>query len=54
MTGKYVDQVEFKLAYHQKKSKRKAMNMSWSNQKSNSALKTRAGNKKILQMDKIQ
>ena len=36
------------------KSNRKAMNRNWSNQKSNPALKTKAGNKQILQIDKIQ
>ena len=35
-------------------SNRKAMNRNWSNQKANPALKTKAGNKKILKMDKIQ
>ena len=34
------------------KSNRKAMNMNWSNQKANIALKTKTGNKKILQMEK--
>ena len=38
----------------QKKSNRKAMNRKWSNQKANTALKTKAGNKLILQIDKIQ
>ena len=33
---------------------RKAMNRNWSNQKANPALKTKAGNKEILQIDKIQ
>ena len=33
---------------------RKAMNRNWSNQKANPALKTKAGNKQILQIDKIQ
>ena len=32
----------------------KAMDRYWSNQKANSALKTKTGNKKILQIDKIQ
>ena len=36
------------------KSYRKAMNRNWSNQKANPALKTKAGNKLILQIDKIQ
>ena len=36
------------------KSNRKAMNRNWSNQKANPALKTKTGNKKILQIDKIQ
>ena len=35
------------------KSKRKAMNRNWCNQKANPALNTKAGNKKILQIDKI-
>ena len=30
------------------------MNMNWSNQKANPALKTRTGNKQILQIEKIQ
>ena len=30
------------------------MNRNWSNQKANPALKTKAGNKSILQIDKIQ
>ena len=30
------------------------MNRNWSNQKANPALKTKAGNKQILQIDKIQ
>ena len=38
--------------YH--KSNRKAMNRNWSNQKANPALKTKTGNKYILQIDKIQ
>ena len=36
------------------KSNRKAMNRNWSNQKANPALKTKAGNELILQIDKIQ
>ena len=36
------------------RSYRKAMNRNWSNQKANPALKTKAGNKLILQIDKIQ
>ena len=36
------------------KSKRKAMNRNWYNQKANPALNTKAGNKYILQIDKIQ
>ena len=36
------------------KSNRKATNRNRSNQKSNPALKTKAGNKQILQIDKIQ
>ena len=36
------------------RSKRKAMNRNWSNQKANPALNTKAGNKQILQIDKIQ
>ena len=36
------------------KSSRKAMNKNWSNQKANPALKTKTGNKYILQIDKIQ
>ena len=36
------------------KSNRKAMNRIWSNQKANPALKTKTGNKYILQIDKIQ
>ena len=36
------------------KSNRKAMNRNCSNQKANPALKTKAENKKILQIDKIQ
>ena len=36
------------------KSNRKAMNRNWSNQKANPALKTKAGNKQMLQIDKIQ
>ena len=35
------------------KSNRKAMNRNWSNQKANPPLKTKAGNKQILQIDKI-
>ena len=30
------------------------MNRNWSNQKANPALKTKAGNKNILQIDKMQ
>ena len=30
------------------------MNRNWSDQKAHPALKTKAGNKKILQIDKIQ
>ena len=33
------------------KSNRKAMNMNWRNQKANLTLKTKTGNKKILQID---
>ena len=36
------------------KSNRKAMNRNWSNQKENSPLNTKTGNKLILQVDKIQ
>ena len=36
------------------KSNRQAMNRNWSNQKDNPALKTKAGNNSILQIDKIQ
>ena len=36
------------------KSDRKAMNRNWSNHKANPALKTKTGNKEILQIDKIQ
>ena len=36
------------------KSNRKAVNRNWSNQKANPALKTKAGNKYIIQIDKIQ
>ena len=36
------------------KSNRKAMNRNWSNQTANPALKTKAGNKQMLQIDKIQ
>ena len=36
------------------KRNRKAMNRNWSNQKANPALKTKAGNKLILQIDKIR
>ena len=36
------------------KSKRKAMNRNWYNQKANPALNAKEGNKKILQIDKIQ
>ena len=36
------------------KSNRKAMNRNRNNQKANPALKTKAGNKQILQIDKIQ
>ena len=39
---------------HTKKSNRKAMDRNWSNQKTNPALKTKTGNKVILQIDKIQ
>ena len=35
-------------------SNRNAMNRNWSNQKENHALKTKTGNKYILQIDKIQ
>ena len=35
-------------------SNRKAMNRNWSNQKANPAFKTIAGNRLILQIDKIQ
>ena len=35
-------------------SNRKAMNRNWSNRKANSALKTKAENKWILQIDKVQ
>ena len=35
-------------------SNKKAMNRNWGNQKANSALKTKTGNKQILQIDKIQ
>ena len=35
-------------------SNRKAINRNWSNQKANPALKTKAGNKLISQIDKIQ
>ena len=40
--------------YPSEKSNRKALNRHWSNQKANPALKTKTGNKSILQMDKIQ
>ena len=46
--------INYYLALPCSKSKRKAMNRNWSNQKANPALKTKAGNKKILQIDKIQ
>ena len=36
------------------KRNRKAMNRNWSNQKANPTLKTKSGNKCILQIDKIQ
>ena len=36
------------------KSNRKAMNRNWSNPKANPALKTKTGNKQILQIDEIQ
>ena len=36
------------------KSNRKAMIRNWSDQKANPALKTKTGNKQILQTDKIQ
>ena len=35
-------------------SNRKAITRNWGNQKANSALKTKTGNKIILQIDKIQ
>ena len=40
--------------FNDNKSNRKAMNRNWSNQKANPALKTKAGNKCISQIDKIQ
>ena len=40
--------------YFVNRSNRKAMNRNWSNQKANPALKTKTGNKYILQIDKIQ
>ena len=47
-----------RLRFHEQvffgKSNRKAMNRNWCNQKVNPALKTKAGNKYILQIDKIQ
>ena len=36
------------------KSNSKAINRNWSNQKANPALKTKAGDKQTLQIDKIQ
>ena len=36
------------------KSNRKAMNRNWSNQNTNPILKIKAGNKYVLQIDKIQ
>ena len=41
-------------SYFCNKSKGKAMNRNWSNQKAKPALKTRTGNTCILQIDKIQ
>ena len=43
-----------RFSHQQRKSNRKAMNRNWSNQKANPALKTKTGNKFILQIDKIQ
>ena len=39
---------------HKDESNRKAMNRNWSNQKANPALKTKAENISILQIDKIK
>ena len=46
--------VSFLLAMRVYGSNRKAMNRNWSNQKANPALKTKAGNKLMLLIDKIQ
>ena len=40
--------------YRNNRKAMKTMNRSWSNQKANPALKTKTGNKLILQIDKIQ
>ena len=42
------------VEYPYNESNRKAMNRNWSNQKANPAPKTKAGNKLILQIDKMQ
>ena len=55
-----LEKVQFKQkTYYDKrarsrKSNRKAMNRNWGNQKAIPALKTKAGNKQTLQIDKIQ